>query len=66
MDGSHKLRPFVIGKSANPRCLRGIKKLLQTYKSNKNSWMTATLFQEWLEWFDAHLQKQKKKNMFAA
>ena len=23
--------------------------------------MTATLFQEWLEWFDAHLQKQKKK-----
>ena len=61
MDGSDKLRPFVIGKSANPRCFRGIKKLPVTYKSNKNSWMTATLFQEWLEWFDARLQKQKKK-----
>ena len=23
--------------------------------------MTATLFQEWLEWFDIRLQKQKKK-----
>ena len=44
MDGSDKLRPFVIGKSANPRCFRGIKKLPVTYKSNKNSWMTETLF----------------------
>ena len=61
MDGSDKLRPFVIGKSANPHCFRGIKKLSVTYKTNKNSWMTATLFQEWLEWFDIHLQKQKKK-----
>ena len=49
MDGSHKLQPFVIGKSANPHCFKGIKKLLVTYKSNKNSWMTATLFQEWLQ-----------------
>ena len=28
--------------------------------------MTATLFQEWLEWFDIRLQKTKEKNMFAA
>ena len=42
-----KLQPFVIGKSANPRCFRGIKKLALTYKSNKNFWMTATLFQQW-------------------
>ena len=61
MDGSDKLQPFVIEKSANLCCFRGIKKLLATYKSNKNSWMTATLFQEWLEWFDARLQKQRNK-----
>ena len=61
MDGSDKLWPFVIGKSANPRCFRGIKKLPVTYKSNKNSWMTATLFQEWLEWFNDRLRKQRKK-----
>ena len=65
MDGSDKLRPFVIGKSANPRCFRGIKKLSVTYKSNKNSWMTATLFQEWLEWFNDRLRKQRKKSLFA-
>ena len=35
MDGSDKLRPFVIGKSANPRCFRGIKKLLVTYNPIK-------------------------------
>ena len=61
MDGLDKLRPFVIGKSANLRCFRGIKKLPVTYKSNKNSWMTATLFQEWLEWFNDRLRKQRKK-----
>ena len=36
MDGSDKLQPFVIGKSANPRSFREIKKLLVTYKSKKN------------------------------
>ena len=64
MDSSDKLQLFVIGKSANPCCFKGIKKLPVTYKSNKNSWMTATLFQEWLQWFDARLQKQRKKSLF--
>ena len=61
MDGSDTLWPFVIGKLANPCCFRGIKKLSVTYKSNKNSWMTATLFQEWLKWFNDRLRKQRKK-----
>ena len=61
MDGSDKLRLFVIVKSTNPCCFRGIKKLPVTYKSNKNSWMAATLFQECLEWFDVRLQKHSKK-----
>ena len=64
MDSSGKLQPFVTVKLANPRCFRGIKKLPVIYKSNKNSWMTATLFQEWLEWlewFNNCLRKQRKK-----
>ena len=64
MDSSDKLQPFVIGKSANPRCFRGIEQLPVTYKSNKNSWMTATPLQEWLQWFDVRLQKQKKKFVY--
>ena len=46
-----------IGKST---LLQGNKNLPVTYKSNKNSWITATLFQEWLEWFNDRLRKQKK------
>ena len=42
MDGSDRLQPFVIEKSANQCCFREIKKVPMTYKSNKNSWMTAT------------------------
>ena len=61
MDGSDKLQPLFMGKSANSHCFKGIKKLLVTYKSNKNFSMTATLFQEWFELFDACLQKQRKE-----
>ena len=61
MDGSDKLQPFVIGKSADPLCFRGIKKLPVTYKSNGNFWTTATILQEWLECFDARMQKLRKK-----
>ena len=47
-----KLRPFVIGHSANPRCFKGLASLAclpVTYFSNKKAWMTAELFQQWLD-----------------
>ena len=47
-----KLRPFVIGHSANPRCFKGLASLAclpVTYFSNKKAWITAELFQQWLD-----------------
>ena len=47
-----KLRPFVIGHSANPRCFKGLASIAclpVTYCSNKKAWMTAALFQQWLD-----------------
>ena len=43
-----KLTPFVIGRSANPRCFKGLASsacLPVSYSSNKKAWMTAVLFQ---------------------
>lgn len=40
MDGSDKRRLTVIGKSARPRCLRGVRNLQVDYWSNKKAWMT--------------------------
>ena len=47
-----KLRPFVIGHSANLTCFKGLASLAclpVTYFSNKKAWMTAELFQQWLD-----------------
>lgn len=44
------LKPLVIGRAAKPRCFRNldITRLPVTYKNNRKSWMTSTLFDEWL------------------
>ena len=61
MDGSEKRCPLVIGKSANPRCLRGVKNLPVGYKSNKNAWMTSVIFTEMLQEWDAENRRKKRK-----
>jgi len=61
MDCSDKRKLFVVGKSAKPRCFRGVKTLPVTYRSNSNAWMTSTLFQQWIESFNASLLKKGKK-----
>lgn len=61
MDGSEKLKPLIIGKSAKPRCFKGIKTFPTTYRSNKKAWMTTELFNEWLMTLDADMKKQKRK-----
>lgn len=45
-DGSHKLNPMVIGKSANPRCFKNFKNPLH-YASSPSAWMTSKIFYEW-------------------
>lgn len=45
-DGSHKVTPMVLGKSANPRCFKGFKNPL-IYNSSRSAWMTSALFYDW-------------------
>ena len=45
-----KLKPLVIGKSANPRCFSQFKReqLGVFYESNRKAWMTSEIFTKWL------------------
>ncbi|KAL8590354.1 hypothetical protein ACOMHN_006470 [Nucella lapillus] len=61
MDGSEKRRPLVIGKFANPRCFKNVKRLPVDYKSNSCAWMTSAFFCEWLLSFDRDMQMQRRK-----
>ncbi|XP_064462024.1 tigger transposable element-derived protein 6-like [Ornithodoros turicata] len=61
MDGSVKLRPFVIGKSKSPRCLKNCKSLPVRYGFNKKAWMTRDIFVEWLKEWDAQLARSSRK-----
>lgn len=56
--GSYK-RVFVIGKPGKPRCFRN-KNIPITYFSNKNSWMTVTIWNNILSILDEDMNKIKK------
>ena len=56
-----KLPLFVIGKYANPRCFKGVKKLPVSYDSNTKAWMTSVLFEKWLRNLDFRMQKEGRK-----
>ncbi len=62
MNGTEKLKPFIIGKSENPRCMKGINRanLPGTYRSNANGWMTGKLFKEWILNLDRKMAGQKR------
>lgn len=60
-DGSDKLPPLVIGKSKNPRCFKGVKTKPTEYESNRNSWMTMILMEQWLKKLDVVMKKKQKK-----
>ena len=49
--GTHKLPLLLIGKSQNPRCFKHVNKdrLPVTYRAQSNTWMTATIFQDWFK-----------------
>jgi hypothetical protein len=44
MNGSEKLKPFVIWKSKNPRCFKEVKSIPVTYKANSKAWMSSDFF----------------------
>ena len=55
-----KLPLLVIGKSANPRCFKNIKKLPLPYESNKKGWMTAAIFEMWVKTLDSQMRKSNR------
>jgi hypothetical protein len=62
-DGSNKLPPFIIGKAAQPRAFQ--KKtgtqLGFYYQSNAKAWMTAQLYQDWIQQWDQQLRESGHK-----
>lgn len=58
-DGSHKLKPLVIGKSANPRCFKGFQNPLE-YTNSAKAWMNSKLF---FNWFHGSFVKQVNKKL---
>ena len=58
-----KIKPFVIGKSQNPRSFKGYHKtgLGVMYEANKKAWMTGTLFAKWLRKLNHQMKMQSRK-----
>lgn len=61
MDGSEKLKPLMVGKSAKPRCFKNIKSFPMTYRSNEKAWITTGLFSDWLCVLDSDMKGQKRQ-----
>lgn len=63
-DGSEKLKPLLIGKSAKPRCFKGIrdvKSLPVQYENNSSAWMTGEIFSRWLKDLDRKMKLLNRK-----
>ncbi|GBC28956.2 CENP-B homolog protein 2-like [Rhizophagus irregularis DAOM 181602=DAOM 197198] len=56
-DGSHKLKPLIIGNFKKPCCFKNIniQNMPMTYHNNTKAWMITTLFQEWIKEFDCQV-----------
>ena len=48
-----KLSMLVVGQSTTPRCFKNIKQFSCRYRSQKKSWMTGDLFNEWVKKLDS-------------
>ena len=56
-----RLFMFVIGKSQNPTCFKGIKHLHCRYRSLFKSWMFSELFEKWARELDRSLVLKREK-----
>ncbi|CAF2706287.1 unnamed protein product [Rotaria sp. Silwood2] len=54
---------FVAGKAAKPRCFKNLNvtELPVKWRSNSSSWMTASLFDDWLKSVNKTMMSQKRK-----
>lgn len=60
MSGTDRRKLLIIGKSKQPRCLRGEKSLPVDYESNSNAWMTGEIFTSWLSNFNRDMRLQQR------
>ena len=62
-DGSEKLAPLVIGKAHKPRAFQNKtgRQLGFNYQNNAKAWMTAVIYQEWLQDWDHELGSKNRK-----
>jgi hypothetical protein len=60
---SKKEEPWVISKSKNPRCFKGINRSLVRvkYRWNKSKWMTGLIIEEYLQWLDNKMRAEGRK-----
>lgn len=58
-----KLKPLMIGRSKKPRCFKNfdIEKLPIYYRWNTKSWMTLTIFQDWLKDLNSKMKAEERK-----
>ena len=63
-DGSGKYKPWVVGKSKNPRCFKNVKnrRLLGVeYRYNNSKWMTGKIMVEYLNWLNSMMKSENRK-----
>ena len=62
-DGSHIVPLWIIGKAKNPRCFSkqrsNLRGLNFAWRFNKRAWMTASIFLDYIEWFDGLMGGRK-------
>ena len=65
MNGTEKFDLFAIGKSANPKSFKEIRKnhksLPFIYRNNSNSWMTSKFFEEFISILNSRMIKKDRK-----
>ncbi|GBN95485.1 Tigger transposable element-derived protein 6 [Araneus ventricosus] len=61
MTGHQKLKPLVIGRSKNPRCLKDAKSLELDYDFNKKSWKTSEICEKWVQKLDKRMIAECRK-----
>jgi DDE superfamily endonuclease len=62
--GTHKLKPLIIGKSAQPRAFGKTKMSTLpyiTYRSNSKAWMTTAIFEPWIIALNAYFRIKNRK-----
>src|SRR5215469_621506 len=61
--GTERLPMWIIGNTKKPRAFHAagirIENLGIYWRSNKKAWMTGSIMEEWLQWFDSKMQGRK-------